>query len=119
MNPRPWLVVSGALAIGAGVGAGSAALMTDTGGQSEIVGPGIVLTAEPSAEPDPTPSGAGEPAAPTTPAESDSKLVASPTPPTSEQPAQPAPAQPAPAPPPAPQPVDDADSPDEMSDDDD
>jgi hypothetical protein len=111
VSPRPWLVVSGALAVGVSMGAAAVTALSGDASQREVVGPGIVLTAEPSDEPNPTPNDeAGSAAASTAPEapverpprgesrERPAPTTAGPAPP----PAQPGPA---PAPPPAPQPV--------------
>lgn len=127
VSPRPWVVVTGALAMGLGIGGAAATVLSGEGGQNEVVGPGVVLTAEPSAEPNlassddtPEPTVASDaPAAPVDrPARESSEQRRGATSPTSASPDPVAAPDPVPAPAPAPQPVvagDDADSPSESS----
>ena len=114
-NPRPWVVVSGALAMGLGMSAAAASVLADDSRHSEVVGPGIVLTAEPSD--DTRPDSRDEPPTTSAAADSPDAPVERARQPGRERPGQPTTApdpppasSPVPAPPPAPQPVTDSDS---------
>lgn len=123
VNPRPWAVVSGALAVGMGMGAAAAAVLSGDDRQSEVVGPGIVLTSEPAG--DESEARASRDSATDTAAATDTPDAPTERPqqdPPGQTRAVPSPSaaapQPVPAPPPAPQPVvvgDSADSASELS----
>lgn len=115
MSPRPWVVVGGALAVGIGMGAAAATGLSGEARKHEVVGPGIVLTAEPSDDPSPTSFDGRSPAAVgTAPEASAGRATGGSQPQSTPTPVDPAPQPdqpgPAPAPPPAPQPVTDAES---------
>jgi outer membrane biosynthesis protein TonB len=122
VSPRPWLVISGALALGVGVGAAGVTIMTGDGREAQVLGPGIVLTAVPSDDPGPTASSLPGPEAtgaavdspePTPVPEPAPVVTPVPAPAPPPPPPAPAPVAPAPAPAPAPQPVDDDDDDDD------